>query len=254
MIRGCQCSRDRAIIAILYESGCRCGELAELTWGDVIIDDLGIKLYVTDSKMKHKGKVSKRFNRLIGSSEYLMTWKRDYPGDANTKESLVFITERGNPLQYQTLTSIIKRAAKRAGIKKSVNKLHTFRKSRCTNMINEGYSESTIKNGLWGNTETNMFRTYLKRKEKDIDAEFLSHHGLVQEKTNKEFTAIRCANCNSLNNSEEEYCFKCSTPLTEESRKRIQNFQELIKSRPDLLVELFNRHLPDEIGKLKIQY
>ena len=42
MIRSCQSSRDRAIIATLYESGVRIQELATLSWSQVTFDECGV--------------------------------------------------------------------------------------------------------------------------------------------------------------------------------------------------------------------
>ena len=42
MIRGCQNSRDRAIIATLYESGVRIQELATLSWSQLTFDEYGV--------------------------------------------------------------------------------------------------------------------------------------------------------------------------------------------------------------------
>ena len=41
MIDACQTSRDRALIAMLYDGGFRLKELATLSWGDVKFDEIG---------------------------------------------------------------------------------------------------------------------------------------------------------------------------------------------------------------------
>lgn len=41
MIDACQSSRDRALIATLYDGGFRLKELAVLSWGDVMFDEIG---------------------------------------------------------------------------------------------------------------------------------------------------------------------------------------------------------------------
>jgi integrase/recombinase XerD len=42
--------RDKAFISTLFESGARIGEMALLTWNDVVFDEYGVKLYITDKR------------------------------------------------------------------------------------------------------------------------------------------------------------------------------------------------------------
>lgn len=60
LLRACQSSRDRAIIALLYESGCRIGELARLTWQRVQFDAYGMVVSVEDTKCH-----TQRYVRLV---------------------------------------------------------------------------------------------------------------------------------------------------------------------------------------------
>jgi hypothetical protein len=88
LLRACQSSRDRAIIALLYESGCRIGELGRLTWRRVQFDAYGIVVSIEDTKCH-----TQRYVRLVMATPYLATWKNDYPFEP-TGDALVFITYR----------------------------------------------------------------------------------------------------------------------------------------------------------------
>lgn len=142
LIDTCQNSRDRALITVLYESGCRIGELGRLTWGQVKFDDLGLVLSVDDTKCG-----TKRYVRLVISLPYLSTWRNDYQGIPKG-EARVFITNRGNPLTHGTVMGLLKRLQEKSEIEKHVTP-HIFRHSRITHLINQGMSESVIKLMMW---------------------------------------------------------------------------------------------------------
>ena len=84
--------------------------------------------------------------------------------------------------QWNTAHSpqIISRTAKKAGVEKRVTP-HLFRKSRITSLIKQNYQESVIKQAMWGNLGTNMFKTYVVLSEQDIDAEFREKMGLEKK-------------------------------------------------------------------------
>jgi integrase len=64
--------RDRAFIAVLYESGCRIGEILTLRLKHVQADKYGAKIMVS-------GKTGMRSVRLIASAPYLLTWVNIHP-------------------------------------------------------------------------------------------------------------------------------------------------------------------------------
>ena len=59
--------RDKAIVATLYDSGCRIDELLTIKLKNVLVDQYGIKIEVT-------GKTGKRTIRLVDSVPYLQQW------------------------------------------------------------------------------------------------------------------------------------------------------------------------------------
>lgn len=150
LLRACQPSRDRAVIALLYESGCRIGELGRLTWQRVQFDAYGIVVSIEDTKCH-----TQRYVRLVMATPYLAIWRNDYPFEP-VGDALVFITYRKKPLQHATVYQQFHKIATRAGITKRITP-HIFRHSRITHLINQGMKESVIKLMMWGNLNTDMF-------------------------------------------------------------------------------------------------
>jgi len=215
MIKACKTHRDRAIIAVTYETGARIGEVARLRWSDIQFDRYGVKCTINDTKEKKK-----RYPRLINSTAYLAAWRNGYYGPAAEGDAYVFISTNGKPLRYRTMSQVFERAARRAGIEKRIHP-HLFRKSRITELVRKNYQESVLKETFWANPDTSMFRTYLKLSEKDIDDEFLRRAGL---KTESEIDADagkprQCMYCLAVNPPGSQFCRMCTRPLTTEARQ-----------------------------------
>jgi len=232
--------RNRAIIGILYESGCRIGELGRLQWKDVIFDEYGVKLYLTDNKTKKR-----RYSRLTLAASYLAAWKVEYPGSPSGT-NLVFISQQHNRLEYNAFLRILQRTGKAAGIPKNVHP-HLLRTSRITHMVAQNYQESVIKKSMWGNLKTDMFETYVKLGEGDIDAEFLEKAGVAMKAdTADELKARPCPNCHEVNAPTFDHCHKCGWALSPEAIARTNDLKgqiegteayqmlEAMRDRPEL--------------------
>ena len=217
MIKACKTHRDRAIIAVTYETGARIGEVARLRWGDILFDRYGVRCTINDTKEKEK-----RYPRLINSTAYLAAWRNGYYGPSAEGNAYVFVSADGKPLQYRAIAQVIERSAGRAGIKRHIHP-HLFRKSRITELVKKNYQESVLKETFWANSDTTMFRTYLKLSEKDIDDEFLRKAGL---KTENELNADddkprQCMFCLAVNPPGSRFCRMCTKPLTTEAADEV---------------------------------
>lgn len=232
MIDACRNSRDRALIAVLYESGMRIGELAALTWRWVIFDDLGVKCYIDDKKTKRQ-----RYTRLTISHEYLARWYKDTHD--HSPDARVFVSLRDRtPLKYIAIRQMLGRIQKASGITKPVRP-HLFRKDRITHMIAQNYQESVIKKAMWGNLNTDMFQTYVCLAETDIDNEFLTKSGLQRvEKSGGELRPVPCVICGYVNEPKADYCSRCGATLSELAAASLQRMRDSVLMNPALLHEI----------------
>jgi site-specific recombinase XerD len=133
LIAECQNDRDRAFIAVLWETGARIGELIDLQVGD--IEDTLIGKHAVVS-----GKTGSRRLLLLESGAYLDAWLAMHPNpklDAPLWSKVDL--NQGSPdeqISYQYIRlRILDRARERAGIEKPVNP-HHFRHSRATYLAN----------------------------------------------------------------------------------------------------------------------
>lgn len=205
-------SRDRAIIATLYETGCRVGELARMQWKDLKIDQDGVKVNIRDTKTSRL-----RYDRILIAKDYIIQWKNDTHGSTEG-DGYVFISSKGNPLEYFAIAQLLKRAAKRAGITKRVH-LHLLRASRATHLLRAGVPEGIIKEKLWGNVSTTMLRTYARLSEDDIDDAMFDLYGMERKKSKKisALAPFKCPVCSAINTPTATFCTGCGAPrdLTE---------------------------------------
>ena len=241
IIEGATSLRDKAFISVIYESGCRVGEVCELKWKDLIFDEYGVKVNIADKKTNKR-----RYSRLTFSTNYLSSWRNDYRGYGEpVGDKSVFINIRGEPMEYSTIRKLLTRAVHNAKVTKRVHP-HLFRDSRITHMVAQGYQESVIKESMWGNVSTEMFRTYVKLSEQNIDDEFLLKAGIEVKKEEKEepIKPRMCGNCHHHNAPTDRFCSICGSPLTEEIARDLNSLKNEIKSTEDykkLYDELFSK-------------
>jgi len=102
-------------------------------------------------------------------------------------------------------------------------------------MIAEGFQESVVKETMWKNPNTEMFRTYLKLSEMDIDAEILDKAGVVKKESSipKMPEKIICPNCFTNNGPTNRYCWKCGQGLTKEVIKQVKIAEKLSDDKLD---------------------
>jgi site-specific recombinase XerD len=120
-------TRDKALISVLYDSGCRIGELLTLRIKNVAFDNYGGVLLVA-------GKTGQRRVRIIHSVQRLRTWLDEHPL-REQPEAMVFCSlsnrQRGGRLNYEAISHMFRKLRKRSGVTKRLNP-HSFRHARAT--------------------------------------------------------------------------------------------------------------------------
>ncbi len=138
--------RDKAIIATMYESGGRNGEISAMKLEDVEFNTNGCKI-------KLKGKTGVRFNQLVFAASYLHQWVSIHPLRHVSGVNLWVSTRQYTDQESNTVSNIeitnkaisglLARAVKAAGIKKRVHP-HLLRHSRATHLSSE-FTEPQLK-------------------------------------------------------------------------------------------------------------
>jgi len=204
--------RDKALVLIFYESGCRVGELLTLKMKQISFDDYGAILLV-------RGKTGDRRVRIIASAPALSSWLENHP-DRENPEAYVWLSLATNckyePLNYRGLYDVFKDLAKKAGIKKHIHP-HLFRHSRATHLANK-LNEQQLK-VLFGWTQASkMASIYVHLSGRDVDNALLALHGLSNKKEQEEKLKLKiCPRCDEKNSPDAKYCKRCALTLDVET-------------------------------------
>jgi hypothetical protein len=248
MIAACHNSRDRAFISTIYETGARPGEMARLRWRDLTLNAESIKAIITDKKTKKK-----RVAYIIAGKNYITQYLND-KGHVSP-DDFVFKANGDKPLTPTNAYKIIYNAKNEAGIQKHIQ-LKLFRKSRISNMMKEGYNDGAIREQIWGNQGTQMFKVYAKYSDKDIEKAMLEKAGIETDipKPEAQTKPRKCHVCGKKNEPTAKYCNECTTPLTDDAIKEKISVSdknaELLKKQEYFkeFVELLKN--PDKVSQL----
>jgi len=238
-------SRDKALISVLYESGCRAGEILSLKLKSVEFDKYGCVILVD-------GKTGMRRIRLVNSTPYLKNWVNDHPHKEDPNFALWIVlgnnTEKG--IIYTTLRHILERIGERANIKKSINP-HHFRHSRATFLANH-LTESQLNEYLGWVQGSGMPSIYVHMSGRDVDKAIKKMYGLVEEEEKKEsiLTPKNCPRCNEINPATSKFCNKCSLALDFKIAIELEDKRKKSDSIINQFVKKITEKYPDESVKI----
>ncbi|MFT4544567.1 MAG: integrase/recombinase XerD [Bacteroidia bacterium] len=135
--------RNRAIIETLYGSGLRVSELVNLKISNIYFNDGFIRIMGKGSKERLVpigGISARRIDDYLKRVRVHATIKKG-------AEDFVFLNRRGNYLSRVMIFNIVKSAALKAGIKKSISP-HTLRHSFATELIQRGADLRAVQDML----------------------------------------------------------------------------------------------------------
>ncbi len=152
--------RDSAMLEVLYSCGLRVSELVSLRVGDLFFGEGYIRII---------GKGDKQ--RLVPISDTARERIYAYLDErtpASSNEEVLFLNNRGKQLTRVMVFTILKEAARRAGIEKQISP-HTFRHSFATHLIEGGAGIRQVQellgheNILTTEIYTHLDRQHLRR-------------------------------------------------------------------------------------------
>ena len=211
-------ARDKALILVLYESGCRIGELLNIKLKDLQYDQYGCVILVS-------GKTGPRRIRIMDYSKYLLKWLEQHPFKDN-KESLLWTNREhqsaDSSISPCAVNKMLKDATKKAGITKRVH-AHAFRHARATHLA-KVFPEAVMKQMFGWTNDSDMAAVYYHLSGKDVDEALLKLHGIRTENIEEIKAETRlCRRCNTVNSSFAQFCKSCAFPLDSTEVIKIDN-------------------------------
>jgi len=150
--------QKQCFIAVLYESGCRIGELMMLTPEAVKFDENGAVLLIN-------GKTGQRRIRIVKHARLLQKYILD---NNIPKNSRVF------NFQWHTAAAILREAAAGAGITKRIYP-HLLRHSRATHLAS-ALSDQQLKQFFGWTGGSEMAAVYVHLSGRDIDSAIINYY------------------------------------------------------------------------------
>lgn len=162
--RACQTPKQRAILEVLYSTGCRVGELVALKKSDINWNDKSVHLF-------GKGK-KHRTSFLNAKAEVALL---EYLSSRDDDNEWVFVSDRSphNQMHTDGIQKIIRLMSERAG--ENVNKNvtpHILRHTMATRMI-ENESDITAIQQILGHANINTTMTYIHTSLEHAQTEHL---------------------------------------------------------------------------------
>jgi integrase/recombinase XerD len=217
LIDGSTNARDKAPIAVLYDSGCRIGELLTLKIRNVEFDDYGAVLHVN-------GKTGQRRVRIIHSVLRRQTWLEEHPL-RNSPEAPVFCSlsnkNRGAQLNYEPVSRMLRKLKQRVGVTKRVNP-HIFRHARAT-LFAQHLTDAQLKQHFGWRADSRMASVYIHLSGRDLDPALAKLAGLEHEQPSNGLQKVKiCEKCRTMNSPEAVRCVQCLRPFvtSEEDERR----------------------------------
>ena len=221
--------RDKAIIAVLYDSGIRVGELLSLRKKDV--DLSGEPNHITVN-----GKTGMRRIPILFSPPYLARYLelvKQKKSDDFLWTAIGTWTGHNKLVDGSAIRKLLRLTGAKAGIDKRIYP-HLFRHSRATNYANK-LTEQQLK-GLFGWTgDSKMVSTYVHISGRDIDDAVMQAYGKqTKEVTAPELVEKICPKCREINGIDFVHCSRCGGALdisTVMKEKELQSKADEIAGR-----------------------
>ena len=231
----------KAILAIIYETGARWGEVLSLKVGDV--EDVGdyIRLKIRKSKSKPRMVAVVRYQNVVRD------WLRRH-AQRDDPDAPLFYTRTGRQVMASNLYMYIFRLRKRLGIKERI-----YPHLLCHYRATELYGKLSEKEMMqWFSWDTRyMIDIYSHLKETVAIEKILAIHG-IGGRDGKGVETVECPRCGTRKPADARYCYRCGSPITiesaidrerkvEEAKYIIDELVELAMENPELLKELLAR-------------
>ena len=161
--------RDRAILEMLYASGLRASEIADLE-EQQLHDDLGVANVIGKGNKERIVPVGKPALRAI--TEYLQTLRPQLLGTAN-QTSKIFLSRTGQPISRIVVWQVVKRQANRAGLH-DIHP-HTLRHSFATHLL-AGGADLRVVQELLGHASIVTTQIYTHIDRSRLQQVIQKHH------------------------------------------------------------------------------
>jgi site-specific recombinase XerD len=250
LICACENPRDKCILSLLNELGCRISELLLMDLKDIEDCEEYYRITIQHSKTQS------RKLKVIDSKPFIADWLNQHPKNKDLNTPLfvgIGVKNKGKRLRYDACRMLLKKISKRAKIIKS-NNPHHWRHSTATRYANY-MSYSQLCNWFGWRIGSKVPSIYIHLSGQDMDNTVDQMRGLTTTpKIEDTLTPKNCSYCGTLNKGTNDLCEKCGATLTikgiikkEENQKKFE--QELLSRQQ--VIEEYVKYTQEKIRSLE---
>jgi len=193
---------EKTLIHVLYDSGCRIGELLSLRRNNVQPPKAGPGKVISVT-----GKTGPRSIRLVSSAPILTDWINQTPA---VRDALVF------PISHTTAWRIVSQAGERS-LGKKIHP-HLLRHSKATEYTKRRVGEAALREHFGWVQGSNIVSRYVHLSGADVDREILRANGIEiddEKLGERALKTVKCPTCGLENDPTYSFCQKCAASLTQ---------------------------------------
>ena len=229
MISMCSDPRDRALIALLWNTAARISELL-----DANVDSIDIE----KEQITVNGKTGERTIPLTTSLVIVRDWLNYYKGTPT--DPLFPSYENGNKgdrLKRAGATHIVSQIVKASGIcgKGKKTNIHSFRHGRLTELADSGVTEMMLRLYAGWTRSSNTPEIYINTKQRDMISKIRQVDGhetkVEPPKPKNLLKSKKCWKCGEENAFDLQYCKKCNSIINEKLRLQKQEEEKAEQER-----------------------
>jgi integrase/recombinase XerD len=222
-------ARDKALIALLRDTGLRLGAVLSFRVGDVDLEPPKATVTInTDANVK--GASGAR--PLTWSRGYLANWMDVHPRPDNPAVALIHKTKDVGPdddgaLRQQYAGRRIAKVAAAAGIDPDRIHAHLFRGTAISDWIRQGASEQKIKHRATLVEDSDVLSRYSLVSDEEMNDEIFADHGLVTDAdTDNSPELDQCPQCRTALRGSERFCPGCAAPLSQRAADAVETIED----------------------------
>ena len=215
LLRAARTPRDRALLAVTWDTGARIGEIGGLHIAD-------LKFSNQETTLDLQGKTGQRTVLAIECTPHLLNWLQNHPRSDDPQAPLwINIGQeqkrRGEALTYSAILAMFQRTFERAGLKKRYNP-HLFRHSRATWCVEHGWSTYELCRQFGWELDSGMPAVYLSLSDGFVQNKMRESYGLAPAAQAPLVRLATCARCQARNAPDATLCVRCGFSLQERPR------------------------------------
>ncbi|MFC7044595.1 site-specific integrase [Halobacteriaceae archaeon GCM10025711] len=240
MVDACRHARDKALVAVAWDSGARAGEIKNLTVGDIADHKYGLSISVD-------GKVGEHSVVLIPSVPYLRRWLNNHATPNDPEAPLWTKLDSPKEISSKMKLDILKDRADDANITHTDVHFRRMRKSSASYLASQGVNQAHLEDHHGWKRGSDAAARYVAVFGDANDREIASAHGLdVEEDDPDPIAPLECPRCLRETPRHESTCVWCGQAmehgvveqLKEDQRETRTELLRIAREEPELLDDL----------------